>query len=215
MYDALATGPVSPKLHAALDAELARHDDPLRLVHVLKTERAISADWVYGHLSDWYRTLAHIVGWPMKSFQIGVLDVMEQYIQLAEQPWHDVRAEFGTVNTPMPPTGHGVMADSLMPAVKAAFQANARSTAVSRALRIHNAMRVFAEKNGREATALDELDLPKQATIDPYSGLPLKLKRSDDGWVIYSVMENGIDDGGYFKGLKDYGVAPPKLRLTE
>ena len=103
-----------------------------------------------------------------------------------------------------------------MPAVKAAFQANARSTAVSRALRIHNAMRpVFAEKNGREATALDELvDLPKQSTIDPYSGQPLKLKASDDGWVIYSVMENGVDDGGDFKGLKDYGVAPPKLRLT-
>jgi hypothetical protein len=178
-------------------------------------ERAVSADWVYGHMGGWYGALAHVVGWPMKSFQIGVLDMMEEYIKLAERPWHEVRGQFGRVNTPSPPTGHGKLADLLLPAIKAVFQANARSTAVSRALRIHNAMRTFAEKNGREATGLDELSLPKPATIDPYSGQPLKLKRTDAGWVIYSVMENGVDDGGDFKGLKDYGVAPPKFRLTE
>jgi hypothetical protein len=27
-------------------------------------------------------------------------------------------------------------------------------------------------------------------------------------------MENGVDDGGNFKDLKDYGVAPGKLRKT-
>jgi hypothetical protein len=215
LYDALAAGPVSPEMHAALDEELARQDDPLRLVQVLKTERAVSADWVYGNLSGGYRILAQILGWPMKLFQVGVLDVMNEYVQLAARPWHEVRGKFGLADTPSPATGHGVMADLLMPAVRAVFRAHARSLAVSRALRIHNSMRAFAEKNGREATGLDELDLPEQATIDPYSGQPLKLKRSDDGWVIYSVMEDGDDDGGDFKGLKDYGVAPRKLRLTE
>jgi hypothetical protein len=76
-------------------------------------------------------------------------------------------------------------------------------------------MRQFATKNGRESNGLAELDLPQQATIDPYSGQPLQLKPTGDGWVIYSVMDNGIDDGGDFKKLKDYGVAPPKLRLTQ
>ena len=96
MYDALAAGPISSELHAKLDAELARLDDPQTLVRVLKTERAISADWVYGHVGGWYGALAHVVGWPMKSFQVGVLDMMEEYIQLAEQPWHEVRGRFGT-----------------------------------------------------------------------------------------------------------------------
>ncbi len=95
------------------------------------------------------------------------------------------------------------------------FQANARSLAVSRALRIENALRQFAEKNGREAMGLDELNLPAAATIDPYSGEPLKLKHTDEGWIIYSVMENGVDDGGEFKQLKDFGVAPRKRRGTE
>jgi hypothetical protein len=215
LYDVLAAGPISPELHSQLDAELAQRDDPLRLVRALTLERAMSADWVYGHVSGWYGSLAHVIGWPLKSFQVGVLDLMQEYIELADQPWHAVRGEFGTGNTQPPRTGHGVMADLLVPAVKAAFEANARRTAVSRALRIYNAQRAFAEKNGRAATGLHELGLPQQATIDPYSGQPLKLEHADDGSIVYSVMTNGVDDGGDFKGLKDYGVAPPKLRLTE
>ena len=99
--------------------------------------------------------------------------------------------------------------------MRAVFQANARSLALSRALRVGIALRQFAEENGREANGWEELDLPEKATIDPYSGGPLKLKPTDDGWVIYSVMQNGVDDGGDFRGHKDYGIAPPKLRLTE
>ena len=95
------------------------------------------------------------------------------------------------------------------------FHANARDLAVSRSLRVYNALRQFAEKNGREATGLAELDLPAAATIDPYSGKQLLLKRTEVGWMVYSVMENGVDDGGDFLGRKDYGVAPRKLRLTE
>jgi hypothetical protein len=95
------------------------------------------------------------------------------------------------------------------------FHANARTVAVMRSLRIYNALRQFAEKHGREATGLEQLDLPQSATIDPYSGEPLKIKFTGQGWVVYSVMENGMNDGGDFIGRKDYGVAPRKLRLTE
>ena len=84
-----------------------------------------------------------------------------------------------------------------------------------RALRINNALRAFAEKNGREAKGLDELNLPKGATLDPYSGQPLKTKHANDGWIVYSVMSNGVDDGGDFVEIKDYGVAPRALRATE
>jgi len=86
---------------------------------------------------------------------------------------------------------------------------------ISRSLRIDNALREFAEKNGREAKGLDELTLAKEATIDPYSGEPLKLKHTPDGWIVYSVMNNGVDDGGTFIELKDYGLAPPRSRMTE
>ena len=48
-----------------------------------------------------------------------------------------------------------------------------------------------------------------EATLDPFSGAALILKRSENGWVIYSVMENGVDDGGDFHEKKDWGIGPP------
>lgn len=215
LYDDLAAGQVSSELHAALDEELARHDNPQQFANVLKTERAVGAVWIDAQLSGLYAVPAHMIGWQLKSYQIGVLDAMDECVQLAARPWHEVREKFGPADGSTQPTGHGVLADLLVPGMRAGFEANARSLAMSRELRIYNALRAFAEKNGREATGLEELALPAEAVIDPYSGEPLLLKHTEDGWVIYSVMENGVDDGGDFKGLKDFGVAPPKRRLTE
>ena len=214
IYDALAAGPVSPELHAALDEELALLDTPQRLVHAMKSERAVSADWVDAHLG-WFPLLPEALAWHLKSYQVGVLDAFEEYLQLVRMPLHEVRTKFGPADSPTPPSGHGVMADLLMPALHAVFHANARSLATSRSLRIYNALRQYAEKHGREAKGLDELDLPAGATIDPYSGQPVKLEHTAFGWMVYSVMDNGVDDDGDFMGRKDYGVAPPKLRLTE
>lgn len=215
IYDALSAGPVSPELLAELDAELALMDTPERLVHAIKSDRAVSSGWTAdlpGPPSLW---LANAVGWPIKSYLIGAIDYSGENLRLAEKPWHEVRDRFGPADSPASPTAYGVLADLLQPAMRAVGQANARSLAVLRALRIYIALRQFAEKNGREANGLEELELPPAVTIDPYSGQPLKLKPTDEGWMIYSVMTNGMDDGGDFKGHKDFGVAPPKRRLVE
>jgi hypothetical protein len=97
----------------------------------------------------------------------------------------------------------------------ATLRSNARSEALTRSLRIFNALRQYAEQNGHEASGLADVPLPKEATIDPFSGEPLKLKHTDDGWIVYSVMENGVDDGGDFIDLKDYGLAPTRYRATQ
>jgi hypothetical protein len=214
IYDALSAGPVSPEVLVSLDAELARHDDPAPLLRTLKTERALSAGWSGPMLGMSQMWLANTFGWALKSYQAGAIDYANQMLPMAERSWFEVRDKFGPADSPLP-TGHGVLADLLTPAMRAVFQAHARSQVLMRALRIRIALRQFAEKSGREANGLAELELPKKSTIDPNSGQPLKLKQSDEGWVIYSVMENGQDDDGDFKGLKDYGVAPPKLRVTE
>jgi hypothetical protein len=215
VYDALSAGPVSEELHQALDTELAKYDDPQQFVEMMATERAVSADWLDSHRGNVPSLLFDLFGWHLKSYQVGVLDVMDEQMGLAAQPWYQISERFGASDGPAPQTGHGTLADLLMPAVKAAYQARARSLAVSRSLRIYNALRQFTESNAGEATGLEELSLPSEAMIDPYSGEPLKLRHTDKGWIVYSVMENGVDDGGDFKELKDYGVAPPKLRVTE
>jgi hypothetical protein len=218
LYDALAAGPVRAELHLALDKELALHDTPQRIVHALKTDRAYSASVAakagvnpaftqvpfYGGLIDW----------PMKRHFIGAMDYLDAQIALVGQAWPNVNKQIGRAGA-SGETGLGVMADLLIPAIQASYEAEARITATMRALRIFNALRQHRAEHGREATGLDELSLPASATIDPFDGQPLKLKNTDEGWIVYSVMKNGVDDGADFKALKDYGVAPRKLRLTE
>ena len=109
-------------------------------------------------------------GWPVKRFYVGVLDYLDEEIATAGQPWTKGHTTVGRRQTPKEPSGYGVLADLMIPATQAAYDAEARSTAVLRSLRIFNALRQFAEKNGREAANLDELGLPKDATIDPFSG---------------------------------------------
>jgi hypothetical protein len=214
MYDALAAGPMSPELYAALDRELALSDRPQQIVNVMKSERAVSADWAHDYLAS-YPLLPSVCVWVINSEQWGLLDEIDAHLQLAEMPWHEVRTRIAPSESVTPPSKRGKLADSLLPGLQAVIRANARDIAVTRSLRIYNALRKFSDKHGREATGLDELSLPASATIDPYSGEPLKMKHTDDGWVVYSVMENVVDDGGDFIGRKDYGVAPRKLRLTE
>ena len=214
IYDALAAGPVSAELHTALDEELALADSPQSLVRALKTERAVSADWANEHLA-WKPLLPAAYRSILISEQWGLLDEIDAHLQLAEMPWHEARTRIAPSESVAPPSKRGKLADSLLPGLQATFHANARILAVLRSLRIYNALRKFSDKHGREAAGLEELGLPASATIDPYSGEPLKMKHTDDGWVVYSVMENGVDDGGDFVGRKDYGVAPRKLRLTE
>ena len=217
LYDALAAGPVSPALHAALDQELALNDDPQRMVHALKTERAFTIDCLMNLPSVGPRPptwLFHAFGWPVKRYWIESVDYLNAEIASGGRPWFEAHQIVGRKANSQKPSKYGVLADLEMPAIQAGYDAEARTTAVLRALRIENALRQFAEKNGHEAAGLDELGLQKSATIDPFSGKPLKLKHTDDGWIIYSVMRNGVDDGGDFMELKDFGVAPKRHRMT-
>jgi hypothetical protein len=219
IYDALAAGPVSPATHAALEQELAVQEDPQRMFRMMKTERAFSIDAMkaipnVGQAGGPPRWYLRLFGWPVERFYIGALDYWNVELAEVASGWHEgveVEYRMGLKE----PTGYGPLADLLIPATQAAFDADARCTAQIRALRIFNALRQYAEKNGHEASGLKDLGLPKEATIDPFDGKPLKLKHTKDGWIVYSVMINGVDDGGDFVDVKDFGVAPRQLRLTQ
>src|SRR5581483_6580117 len=56
----------------------------------------------------------------------------------------------------------------------------------------------FRRQHGRWPESLDAL-VPQFATevpIDPYNGKSLRMKRLDDGLVMYTVGSDGIDNGG-------------------
>ncbi len=219
LYDGLNAGPISPQVFTEVERELALHDNPQRILHALKTDRAYSASVIAELASHpsagsprppW----SYVVAWPMKRYFVGALEYIDPQLTLIETSWPSLNRSIGRAGA-SEKSGLGPMADLQVPALQAAYGAERRIVSVMRALRVFNAARAFAEKERCEAKGLEELGLPREATIDPFSGEPLKLKHTDDGWIVYSVMTNGVDDGGDFKDMKDYGVAPRKWRARQ
>jgi hypothetical protein len=77
---------------------------------------------------------------------------------------------------------------------QAIVRAKANANGVDVALAVLRSKR----KNGRLPNALDELvgEFLTQIPHDPIGGQPLRYVRRDEGFLIYSVGVNGIDDGG-------------------
>jgi hypothetical protein len=208
LYDALAAGNVTFETHAALDAELALADDPHTLSRVFRSERAyaISAEADQG---------GPVVLQRLLSGGKGVGDYLADLVKASEAPWPEFRNDVINGGKWTQPTGFGPLADLLTPAVEAAAVAHGRQLAVTRSLRAFNALRLFAKFNKREATGLAEIDLPAETYADPFTDGPLQARLTADGWLIYSVMKNGQDDGGNFSDLLDYGVTPPGDRRAQ
>ncbi len=223
LYHTVAAGPISPELRREIDEELARHDDLQVFKRVLLELRAYAIDQMETRIAgeQGRRTIGRsmFVWW----YGPGLLDEYEELITVADQPWYELQHDpesyevksTGNVSFTVKSTGHGALADLNAPPIEAAKDADTRATALLRALRIYNALAEYRDENGHEATGLDDLALPKEATIDPFSGEPLILRQTDDGWVVYSVGKDGVDDGGDFKGQKDYGLAPAGHRSVE
>jgi hypothetical protein len=77
-----------------------------------------------------------------------------------------------------------------------------------RSLRVINALGLFAEANGREAEGLEELRLPPEALADPFTTASLVVRRRGDGKrVVYSVGQDGVDNGGEVERGLDVGWA--------
>jgi hypothetical protein len=212
LYDALASGKISEDLHDQLDIELARHEDADALIHTLKQERAYSITALDEQSGRMGRLVINTVGWRVKSMHNGVLDWYDQVLPVIGKPWYEFQADPAAQRVFQTPTGFGTLTDLLLPSVQASYEAANRTTAIMRSLRIFNAIQNYAEKNGHDPTSLADLGLPAKATIDPFSGKPLILKHTDDGWIVYSVGRDGQDDGGVLKDLKDCGVGPSKAR---
>ena len=204
---ALRSGPVSAEVRATLDAELARADDSQSFAKMLVTERAVALQSMDAATSQVPPLVVSWLAWPVKQKFMGAYDMFDEIVVEAQQPWSQFRRAVihgGLANNP-----HGVLGDLLLPALQAGVQARDRDLTQIRALRVLNALQAFAEAQGREASGLTDLGMPREATVDPYSDRPLLLKPTDDGWIVYGVSENQRDDGGTLNDRRlDVGLGP-------
>jgi hypothetical protein len=201
----LRAGPVAATARQTLDAELALHDTMEGYNRALQTERAFSLSSV--------RELPGSRFWVTRGFYddvtLRLLDCYDRYLEQGTKPFievsHDTSrrsAGGGGLNL------YGALVTLLEPSLAAVREPAERVRAMSRSLRILNALQVRAPASNDGVPQLTELGLPSAATVDPFNGEPLRVQKLGHGWKVFSVGSNLLDDGGKLDGRTDIGVGP-------
>ncbi len=86
----------------------------------------------------------------------------------------------------------------LMPAAAASFAAEDRSCAQQRLTLLAAALKLHQLRHGEYPDTLDALapDPLAEIPLDPFTNEPFVYERRDEGFAIWSLGRNGVDDGG-------------------
>jgi hypothetical protein len=206
--EALQSGPVSKEVRDALDAELARQERMEGYAWMIKSERT------YG--LDSFRTLPGRNFWlVLRGFwnwtESQYLDVMQGFLALAHDasPYRQAFQRIQEIRGKISTSRLGAFVQLIFPAMQAPPEAVTRTRALVRSLRALNALQVRASAGSDEVPKLSELGLSAETTTDPYTGEPLHVKKTPQGWLVYSVGKNFEDDGGKLDDTyTDVGVGP-------
>jgi hypothetical protein len=146
-----------------------------------------------------------MVGW-LKENHAVMLELSNEAVEIAKlpldeqvEPFEKLRFKAREIhfNEGWPPYRYA-FGTLMMPAVAKVAESFARSRADLRCALSALAAERFRIAHGRWPEKLDEL-IPRflaAMPIDPFDRKPLKLRRFDDGILIYSVGPDGVDDGG-------------------
>lgn len=198
----LTSGPISPELHAELEAELARQDVVAAYCESLRSERALG--------SDCFRDLGVPYHFQplFKNDHCDYLDLMAFAIATADRPLDDghVRDEFARVSREA-----GLLTRLIVSSIERTRESRCRIETFLHALRVLNAILVREQAGDASEPHLTKLGLPVEVTLDPVNGEPLHIRRTPQGWLIYGVGANLTDDGGQLEDLLDVGVGASEI----
>jgi hypothetical protein len=209
----LQAGPVSPSARQALDAELALHDTMDGHNWALRSERAFS-------LSS-FREFPITNFWLTRGFgydaMLRLLELYDQYLEKSSRPYAKVVSENSAATRPSASLVNPFrnLVTLLNPSIDAIRDPAERTRALSRSLRVLNAIQARVPSGGDQVPKLTDLGLAEQATIDPYNSEPLHVKKLPEGWLVYSVGRNLVDDGGILDYKNDLGAGPISRRELE
>jgi hypothetical protein len=202
----LTSGPISPELHAELEAELARQDLAAAYRESLRSERALG--------SDCFRDLGVPYHFQplFKNDHCDYLDLIAFAIATTDRLLDDghVRDEFARVSREA-----GFLTRTIVSSIEHARESRCRIETFLHALRVLNAIQAREQAGDASEPQLDKLGLPVEATLDPVNGEPLRLKKTPQGWLIYGVGANLSDDDGQLEDLLDVGVGPSEVAPQE
>ncbi|APW62084.1 hypothetical protein [Paludisphaera borealis] len=139
---------------------------------------------------------------------IRFLDLFDHHVQSTSRPYSEaVSRKYSDSSRGCLPNPLRPLVTLLDPSLVSTRQAAERSRALFRSLLVLNAIQA-REGGDDHAPDINNLDLPAEATIDPFNGEPLHVKKPPDGWKVYSVGSDGLDDGGTLDGKTDFGFGP-------
>jgi hypothetical protein len=211
MFDAinlaLRHNSISPAVRVELDAALASLDTLEPLKAAIRSEPAYLIPLITEQTGGGFA----FIRWTLLNRMLGELDVEYQAYQVAQLPLDQIRPQWNPVTKQAsPPQFAGIKSGSMATPFAAVFVGEFRHLALSRCLRVLNELGNYRAKAGKDAESIEQLALPRGATIDPWSGQPLHIKMTTAGFVVYSVWQNGVDDGGRFDPIDgDWGFGPP------
>jgi hypothetical protein len=182
-------------------------------------ERAAAMDlfkhpWEIGakrkSLQDALRGEGYLRLWGKRE-KLGILQGFDMFLMATEKPWYESYAERGELDAwleksakyrPFPRVLVVVLLGGQkdMVALPALREAHLKELALSVELELHR------RSTGSFPEALADVSLTylKELPVDPFSGRAFVYRRQGEGYVLYSVGENGKDDGGKMeKSLKD------------
>jgi hypothetical protein len=128
-----------------------------------------------------------------------MLAMMNRWVSIANLPSHEqaeAEQQFHQEVRNLPDTA--ILTRLLLPALTRLGEASRRKHAFSRCTIIALASERYRRDHGGWPESIDKL-CPKYldtVPLDPFDGQPLRYRRLADGVVIYSVGQDGIDDGG-------------------
>lgn len=97
-----------------------------------------------------------------------------------------------------------IVACLMIPSTDTAIDAEYRHRTTFQLARLAAAIAIFRAEHTHYPATLDELTPIKLKTLraDLFNSKPFVYKRTDDGYLLYSVGDNGLDDGGNNKTLQ-------------
>lgn len=226
----LAQGEPSDAVLAALQARLEAGEAEPLLLYGLRGERGGSnqlfENWRNGSVptGNMAGTLGVGGGFPaglnallsvpgiLSSQHAGLLEYMTEVVEIAKKPPEEWSAAFAAQNQKI--NDLPMLARLIAPAVDKVAEAARRNHAILRCAIVMIAAERYRKTNGHWPATPDDLvkaGLLKAVPGDPYAaGQPIKFAKAADGLIVYTVGQDGIDNGGALDknpttAGKDYG----------
>ena len=185
----LQRGEVSNEVRLKLEKELSAYDDNQHFAEAIISERAFGNSMCAESPWSWWRT-----------FRNGFLKSMQKRIDVAKKPYREFKA--------VQAANESLFDSMVAPALNAGHEASTRNQALSRTLRVLNAIQSVPGLMTADQIDTSSLSLPAAATIDPFTDQPLVIRKQGASWLVYSLGFDLKDDGGEVDEGKDVGIAP-------